>query len=149
MRAVIQRISRAEVVVEGEAVGRVDRGLLVYVGVGTEDTLADVEEMAKKIRYLRVFPDAAGKMNVDVAQVGGGVLVVSNFTLLADVRQGRRPAFTLAAPPELAEALYRELCGRLRQYGLHVETGSFGAMMSVEAVNDGPINILVDSQRGF
>ncbi len=149
MRAVIQRVSRAVVTVNGDVVGRVDRGLLVYAGVAADDGPTDAEQLAKKIRHLRVFPDDAGKMNLDIAQADGGVLVISNFTLQADVRQGRRPAFTAAAAPETADMLYRELCERLRQLGLPVETGSFGAMMLVEAVNDGPVNILVDTKKVF
>ena len=149
MRAVVQRVSQAAVTVAGEVVGRIDRGLLVYAGVADDDRPTDVDYLANKIRYLRIFPDEAGKMNLDVAQIGGAVLVVSNFTLQADIRQGRRPAFTRAAQPEAAQELYRQLCDSLRELGLTVGTGTFGAVMSVEADNDGPINILVDSRREF
>ncbi|MBN2560540.1 MAG: D-tyrosyl-tRNA(Tyr) deacylase [Phycisphaerae bacterium] len=149
MRAIVQRVGHVAVTVDGEVVGRIDRGLLVYVGVGADDGPDDVDYVAGKIRHLRIFPDDAAKMNLDVAKVGGQVLVVSNFTLQADIRQGRRPAFTQAADPAVAEELYVRLCDRLRELGLKVETGLFGAIMSVEAANDGPINILVDSKRGF
>ncbi len=149
MRAVVQRVSRACVTVDEERVGQMDPGLLVYAGVGSDDGPQDAAYLANKIRYLRIFPDDAGKMNLDVAQIGGGVLVVPNFTLQADIRQGRRPAFTGAAEPATANGLYEHLCDALRRLGLRVETGSFGAFMSVEAVNSGPINILVDSKRVF
>ncbi len=147
MRAVIQRVSDAEVTVAGRVVGRIGPGLLVYVGVAKGDGPEDVDRLAKKIRYLRIFRDEAGKTNLDVSQTGGSVLVVSNFTLQANVHRGRRPDFTGAAPPERAEELYEQLCEELRGLGLHVEMGSFGEMMSVTSANNGPINILVDSKQ--
>lgn len=146
MRAIVQRVSRASVTVEGEVVGRIDRGLLVYVGVGQGDNDADVEHIANKIRYLRIFEDADGKMNLDVNDAGGGILVVSNFTLYGDARKGRRPAFTDAAPPDIASALYERICARIRELGITVEMGRFRQTMAVEAVNDGPINLLLDSR---
>ncbi len=149
MRAVIQRVSRARVTIGGEDVGAIGPGLLAYVGVAEGDDEADGAYIADKIRHLRVFKDAAGKMNLDVAAVGGAVLVVSNFTLLGDARKGRRPAFTAAAEPTIANDLYEKLCDRLRAAGIEVRTGRFQEMMAVEAVNDGPINILVDSRRQF
>lgn len=149
MRAVIQRVSRARVTVAGEVVGEITGGLLVYAGVADDDGPADSEYLANKIRHLRIFRDEADKMNLDVAQARGAVLVVSNFTLLADTHQGRRPAFTRAAGPDAAEVRYDDLCDRLRALGLNVQTGRFGAVMSVDAANDGPINILVDSKRVF
>lgn len=148
MRAVIQRVSCGQVEVDGQIVGRVDCGLLVYLGVGKDDGPDDLAYIAKKIRGMRIFPDSSGKMNLDVVQAGGGVLVVSNFTLFGDVSKGRRPAFAAAADPALAEPMYEQLCARLRDVGLDVQTGRFGAKMSVAATNDGPINILVDSKRG-
>lgn len=147
MRAVIQRVSRGQVEVDGQIVGRVGRGLLVYLGVGRNDGPDDLEYIARKIHAMRIFPDPSGKMNLDVIQAGGGVLVVSNFTLLADVSKGRRPSFVAAADPAVAEPMYEQLCARLREVGLDVQTGRFGAKMSVSATNDGPINIVVDSER--
>ena len=149
MRAVVQRISTGRVTVDDQVVGRIGRGLLVYLGVGEGDGTRDVDYLADKIRHLRIFKDDAEKMNLDVVQAGGAVLVVSNFTLLADVRKGRRPAFTGAAEPQAADRLYEQLCETLRTLGVAVVTGRFGAMMSVEAANDGPINILLDSKRLF
>jgi len=148
MRAVIQRVGRAQVEIDGQIVGRVEHGLLVYLGVGRDDGSADLEYVANKIHTMRIFPDSSGKLNLDVVQAGGGVLVVSNFTLFGDVSKGRRPAFAAAAEPALAEPLYQRLCDLLRDVGLDVQTGGFGAKMSVAATNDGPINILVDSKRG-
>jgi D-aminoacyl-tRNA deacylase len=146
MRAVIQRVSSASVKVGDEVVGEIGIGLLVYVGVGPDDVSADAAAMANKIRYLRIFPDEAGKMNLDIVQAGGKGLVVSNFTLFADISQGRRPAFTGAAAPGKAEELYHEVVSRLRQTGLEVETGRFGAMMTVISENAGPINVLFDTK---
>ncbi len=149
MRAVLQRVSKAEVAVDGVVVGATQAGLLVYVGVGPQDSETDAEYVANKIRHLRIFPDEAGKMNLDVAQIGGSVLLVSNFTLFADIRQGRRPAFTDAAAPELAERLFDLVVTELRALGVPVETGRFGAMMTVSSENAGPINILLDSHKAF
>ncbi len=149
MRAIVQRISAGRVTVDGDVVGEIDLGLLVYVGVGAGDGQQDVNYLADKIRHLRIFKDDADKMNLDVAQAGGAVLVVSNFTLLADVRKGRRPAFSGAAEPKTADRLYTQLCDKLRSQGVAVVTGQFGAMMLVEATNDGPINILLDSEKQF
>lgn len=147
MRAVVQRVSRAEVRVGPEVVGRIGRGLLVYVGVGTGDTPEHVSYLTDKISHLRVFTDQAGKMNLDVSQVGGAILLVSNFTLQADARKGRRPDFAAAAEPGMANALYELLCESLTGLGLTVQKGRFGALMSVDSNNDGPINILLDSTR--
>lgn len=149
MRAVIQRVSSASVTVGGRLVGAIDRGLLVLVGVASQDGAADVEYAAAKISGARIFPDEAGKMNRDVAEAGGGVLLVSQFTLLGDLRNGRRPSFIDAAPPDLARTLYEDLAGALRARGLRVETGEFRAHMDVALVNDGPVTILVDSSRAF
>ena len=149
MRAVVQRVSRAEVTVEGEAVGRIERGLLVYVGVGADDAAEDARYLSDKIRHLRIFSDADGRMNLDVSQAGGAVLIISNFTLLADARKGRRPEFTRAAEPAAANALYELLCDEIAASGLTIARGRFRAMMSVNAANDGPINILLDSKKLF
>ena len=149
MRSVVQRVSRAEVRVGGEVVGRIARGLLVYLGVGAGDTERDGAYLAEKIAGLRVFEDAAGKMNLDVSAVGGAVLLVSQFTLYGDVRKGRRPGFDAAMEPVRANALYEDVAARIRAMGLPVETGTFRADMEVDAVNDGPVTILLDSGRLF
>lgn len=149
MRAVIQRVTSASVTVGGRVTGAIERGLLVLLGVAIHDGPADVEYMAGKVRDIRIFPDDAGKMNRDVAQAGGTVLLVSQFTLLGDVRGGRRPSFIDAAPPELARTLYEDLAAALRARGLEVETGEFRAHMDVALVNDGPVTVLVDSKRAF
>ena len=145
MRAVIQRVSRAKVTVENEITGEIGRGFLVLLGVAEDDTQDDGIWMAQKIAGLRVFEDAQGKMNLALADVGGAVLVVSQFTLLGDCRKGRRPSFVRAARPERAVELYRSVCAELRGQGLRVETGRFQAHMDVELVNDGPVTLLVDS----
>jgi len=149
LRAVVQRVSSASVHVEGRLVGAIERGLLVLLGVGSQDAAADVEYVAGKIRDLRIFADDAGKMNRDVGDAGGAVLLVSQFTLLGDVRNGRRPSFIEAAPPELARALYEGVAAAIRARGVRVETGEFRAHMDVALVNDGPVTILVDSKRAF
>ncbi len=147
MRAVIQRVSTARVRVDGRVVGEIGRGLLVFVGVGRDDTPRDVEYLAGKIRDLRVFDDEHGKLNRSVTEVGGEVLVVSQFTLYGDCRKGRRPSFDAAAPPTEARALYEALIQALRERGLAVATGEFQAMMQVELTNDGPVTLLLDSSR--
>lgn len=147
MRAIVQRVSEAAVTVDGEVVGRIGRGLLVYVGVARDDTEADADYLARKIAGLRIFEDDAGKMNLDVAAVGGGLLAISNFSLHADTRQGRRPAFVDAAPAETARALYETFCERLRGLGRSVETGRFRETMRITSENDGPINIIIDSRE--
>ncbi len=149
MRAVVQRVSRAAVRVGGETVGSVGRGLLVLVGVEGGDGEADAAYVAEKTAGLRVFEDAAGKMNLSVREVGGGVLVVSQFTLLGDCRKGRRPSFTTSAEPGTAEVLYGSVVRRLADLGLPVATGRFRAEMEVDLVNDGPVTLLLDSRRAF
>jgi len=149
MRAVAQRVDRASVEVDGEIVGSIDRGLLVYLGVGAQDTDADVVPMADKLAGLRIFPDAQGRMSRSVHDDGCAVLVVSQFTLFGDVRRGRRPSFDGAAPPEKAEGLIGRVIDELRDRGLRVETGRFRAMMKVSAVVDGPVTILIDGRRAF
>jgi len=144
MRAVIQRVGRAGVTVEGREVGRIDRGLLVLLGVAHGDTDDTAQAMAGKIARLRIFPDEAGKMNLSVRDIGGGVLVVSQFTLLADTRKGNRPSFIGAAPPEEANRLYEVFCDAVAAQGPPVERGIFGAMMDVGLVNEGPVTIVVD-----
>ncbi len=149
MRVAVQRVSRAEVRVEGRCVGAVGKGLLVLLGVAAGDGEAQAQLMAEKVAQLRIFEDEAGKMNLSVADVRGGVLVISQFTLLGDARKGNRPSFTAAAPPDAANALYELFCAVLREKGLVVATGVFRARMEVELVNDGPVTILLDSGRLF
>lgn len=149
MRAVLQRVSEARVRVNGEIVGEVGRGLLVLLGVGQGDGEADARFLAEKTAGLRIFEDAQGKMNLSVEETGGAVLVVSQFTLYGDCRQGRRPGFSAAAPPDLANALYERFVGLLRERGLPVATGVFQAEMAVELVNDGPVTLLLDSRKEF
>ncbi len=149
MRAVVQRVSRAEVRVEGQATGRVGRGLAVLLGVARGDGDDDARLLADKVAALRIFEDPAGKMNLSVRDVSGGVLVVSQFTLLGDARKGNRPGFVDAAPPEEANALYERFCALLRARGLEVATGVFRASMEVELVNEGPVTILLDSRKLF
>ncbi len=149
MRAVVQRVSRARVIVQGEIVGEIDRGLLVLVGIGSADTESGADYLADKIAGLRIFEDAQGKMNLSLAGVGGSVLAVSQFTLYGDVRHGRRPSFDDAAPPEKARVLYEYFVERIRAAGLRCETGRFQEMMQVELVNDGPVTILLDSSKAF
>jgi len=149
MRAVIQRVSRAKVTVAGATAGEIGRGLLVLLGVSRNDTPEAAEYLAGKTAGLRVFEDAEGKMNRDVAQAGGGVLVVSQFTLYGDARRGKRPSFDAAARPEDARRLYEHYVAQLRAAGLTVATGRFQEMMEVELVNDGPVTILLDSEKNF
>jgi D-tyrosyl-tRNA(Tyr) deacylase len=148
MRAVIQRVSRAHVSVGEKVVGRIQRGIVVLLGIAKADTQADAEYLAAKITGLRIFEDENGKMNLSVAETGGEVLAVSQFTLYGDVRQGRRPSFDEAAPPELARELYEYFVSKIRESGITCETGRFQTMMQVELVNDGPVTILLDSKRG-
>jgi D-tyrosyl-tRNA(Tyr) deacylase len=149
MRAVVQRVRRAKVAIDGTTTAEIAAGLLLFVGVANEDGPADVEYIVNKTRDLRVFPDDGGRMNRSVADVGGSVLVVSQFTLHADCRKGRRPSFDGAAPGPLARALYDDVIGRLRESGLAVGTGTFQAEMEVELVNDGPVTLLLDSRKTF
>ena len=149
MRAVVQRVSAASVTVEGRKVGTIGPGLLVLLGVARGDTEKDGEDLAEKLAGLRIFEDEEEKMNRSVAQIGGSILLVSQFTLYGDVRHGRRPSFTQAAPPEEANRLYEDLAQKLRDKGLTVETGQFQAHMEVSLVNDGPVTILLDSGKSF
>ena len=143
MRAVCQRVTEARVRTEGSVVGEIGLGLCVLLGVARGDSAAEAERLAAKIARLRVFPDAEGRFDRSLADVGGSALVVSQFTLLADTAKGNRPSFTEAAPPEDAEPLYERLCAQIRTLGIAVEQGVFGAAMQVELVNDGPVTILL------
>jgi len=149
MRAVVQRVKRACVTVSGQIAAEIGQGLLVLVGVGQNDSEAAADYLADKIAGLRIFDDEAGRMNRAVGEIGGAVLVVSQFTLFGDVRRGKRPSFDAAARPEQARRLYEYFVGRLRAAGLRCETGRFQEMMEVQLVNDGPVTILLDSEKGF
>jgi D-tyrosyl-tRNA(Tyr) deacylase len=147
MKAVVQRVSRASVEVDGKVVGRIGAGLVVLLGVAKGDGEADVRYIVEKLRTLRIFSDEQGKMNRSVEDIGGSILLVSQFTLLGDTSKGRRPGFDEAAPPEEARRLYELAAGQLRGMGTPVETGVFGASMRVDLLNDGPVTLLVDSRR--
>jgi D-tyrosyl-tRNA(Tyr) deacylase len=144
MRAVVQRVSRASVRADGRAAGEIGRGLLVLLGVARGDGEDDAETLAGKVARLRVFPNEEGRFDRSVVEAGGSILAVSQFTLLADTAKGNRPSFTAAAPPEEAERLYERFCATLRELGVPVETGVFGARMEVELLNDGPVTLVVD-----
>ncbi len=147
MRAVVQRVSQASVTVDGRVVGRIDRGLMILLGVKTGDTEAEASWLAAKIAGLRIFPDDEGKFNLSVQEVDGAALVISQFTLYGDARKGRRPSFSDAAPPEVAESLVNRFVEYLRAEGLTVETGVFGAAMQVEIHNDGPVTLIVEKSN--
>ena len=149
MRAVVQRVYRAAVEIDGTIVARIERGLLVYLGVGKHDTEKDAAWIAEKLAHLRIFADDAGRMNLSVRDVGGEILLVSQFTLYGDCRKGRRPGFDAAAGPEPGRALYEATVKRIRTAGVPVATGRFGAYMQVSGVNDGPVTLLLDSSRLF
>ncbi len=149
MRAVVQRVTRARVTVDSEIVGEIDQGLVVLLGVAHDDTKADADYLAPKIASLRIFDDAEGRMNVSLKEIGGGLLVVSQFTLYGDVRRGLRPSWSDAAPPEIAEPLYEYFVESSRTVVTRVATGSFRKMMQVELVNDGPVTIMLDSRKLF
>jgi D-tyrosyl-tRNA(Tyr) deacylase len=149
MRAVVQRVSRARVTVKGETAGEIGLGLLVLLGVGAADTRTAADYLVEKTIGLRIFEDAGGKMNLSVAEVGGALLVVSQFTLYGDARRGKRPSFDGAAPPEQARELYEYFVEKVRASGVRSETGRFQETMQVELVNDGPVTILLDSGKAF
>ena len=149
MRAVVQRVNRATVIVDDATVGAIERGLLVFVGIAEGDTDADAEYIAAKISEMRIFEDADGKQNLSVLDIAGGILVVSQFTLLGDLRKGRRPSYSEAAAPDTAKALYESVVERLRNRNRMVQTGVFRAHMHVSLVNDGPVTLLLDSRRTF
>lgn len=148
MRAVLQRVTRASVEVDASCVGEIERGWLILLGVAHEDTRTDAEWLAEKVLNLRGFEDDQGKMNLSVLDIAGSILVVSQFTLLADCRSGRRPSFTAAAKPAVAEELYLLFTNLVKNSGLTVATGVFGAMMKVALINDGPVTFLLDSRSG-
>jgi len=149
MRAVVQRVKKAEVRVDGRLVGAVGKGMVVLLGVGKDDTLKDAQSLADKILNLRIFDDAAGRMNLSLLETNGELLCVSQFTLYGDCRKGRRPSYEQAARPETACQLYEAFVAALRAAGVTVQTGQFQAMMEVELVNDGPVTLLLDSERVF
>ncbi|MBI4609658.1 MAG: D-tyrosyl-tRNA(Tyr) deacylase [Candidatus Rokubacteria bacterium] len=149
MRAVVQRVSEARVVVSGRMVAAIGPGLLVLVGAGARDTEADADYIARKVAELRIFEDDTAKLNRSVEEVGGAVLVVSQFTLHGDCRKGRRPSFDGAMPPDAARGLVERVCQVLAERGLRVETGEFGARMEVSLVNEGPVTLLLDSRKVF
>ncbi len=149
MRAVVQRVTRASVSVEGAVIGEIGSGLCVLVGVARDDQDADADALAEKVVGLRIFEDAEGKMNLGVGEVGGALLAVSQFTLLGDTRRGKRPSFTDAMEPVRANELFERFCSRCRELGPRVATGRFRAQMLVELVNDGPVTILLDTKKAF
>lgn len=149
MRVVVQRVSRAKVTVAGRVTGEIDAGLMILLGIGKEDSPSVAASMAEKVANLRIFEDDAGKMNRSLLDVKGAALVVSQFTLYGDARGQRRPSFIAAAPPELAATLYEAFNARLRSLGITIATGVFQTMMSVELVNEGPVTILLDSDKAF
>ncbi len=149
MRAVVQRVRRAEVRVDGQVVGKIDAGMLILLGIGKDDTEGAGAALAEKIANLRIFDDAQGKMNQSLLETRGQVLCVSQFTLYGDCRKGRRPSYDQAAQPERAEILYESFVASMRKLGIRTETGRFRAMMEVELVNDGPVTLLLDSDRNF
>ena len=147
MRVVLQRVSRAAVRVDGETIAEIGKGFLILVGVRNGDTEKDAEYLAEKCFGMRVFDDQEGKMNLALSDVGGSALAVSQFTLYGDCRKGRRPSFTDAAQPEVGERLYEHFVSRLREMGVHVQTGKFGARMQVEMVNEGPVTFVLESEK--
>jgi D-tyrosyl-tRNA(Tyr) deacylase len=149
MRSVVQRVRDCAVTVEGKRVGFIERGILVYLGIGIRDTEQDAFYMAEKIVHLRLYPDNQGKMNLSVQDVGGKILVVSQFTLYGDTRKGRRPSYDEAAPPDRAEPLYQYFLSRLTTFGIEPETGVFQAKMEVSYINEGPVTLLIDSEKIF
>lgn len=149
MRAVIQRVTRAKVTVEGRITGEIEKGLVVLLGVARDDTKSDSEYLAAKISALRIFDDEQGKMNLSIKDIGGGLLIISQFTLYGDVRRGNRPSWIDAAGPDIAVPLYEGFVELARSYVGKVETGVFGAMMEVELVNDGPVTLILDSRKQF
>ena len=149
MRAVVQKVSSSKVTVDGETIGKIDQGLMVLLGVTHDDTSKDVDYMVDKVTNLRIFEDEEGKMNLSLKDIGGDVLAVSQFTLYGDARRGRRPSFSDAARPEVANPLYEEFIEKVKTQGINVETGKFGAHMMVDLTNDGPVTILLESRKEF
>lgn len=149
MRAVVQRVSKAHVEVDNKIVGKIDKGLLVYLGIADDDTKEDIKYMVDKISNLRIFQDQEDKMNLSIKDIGGKLLIISQFTLMGDCRKGRRPSFIMAAKPDKASLLYEEFIGSCKKTGLEVESGVFQAHMTVDYINDGPVTILLDSEKIF
>ncbi len=149
MRAVVQRVASSKVTVENNIVGQINKGLLVLLGVTHEDTSKDVDYMIDKILGLRIFEDENEKMNLSLKDINGELLVVSQFTLYGDCRKGKRPSFTNAAKPDIANELYKEFINKAKEQGIHVQTGEFGANMMVDIANDGPVTMLLESNRSF
>ena len=147
MRAVVQRVSRASVTVEEKITGSIEQGLLVLLGVGKDDTDKDIAFIADKVVNLRIFEDTDGKMNLSVKDIGGGVLLISQFTLFGDCRKGRRPDFTQAGPPQLAKKLYEKTIEAINEKGIPVQTGIFAAHMDIDSINDGPVTLILDSKK--
>ena len=148
MRAVVQRVSRASVTVDGTISGSIGRGLLVFLGVGKEDTQKDIDFIADKVVNLRIFEYDKGKMNFSIRDIDGGILLISQFTLYGNCRKGRRPDFTTAGPPEMAKQLYERTIDAIKDKGVPVETGVFAAHMDIDSVNDGPVTLVLESQQG-
>lgn len=149
MRAVIQRVKEARVEVEGEVVGRIGEGILLFLGIRKDDAPDDIKYLVEKVLGLRMFDDNAGKMNLSIAEVGGEILIVSQFTLYGDCRKGRRPSFDEAASPDMAEKLYGIFVEEVKKRGINVQTGRFRALMDIHLINSGPVTILLDSRRVF
>ncbi|NLI93630.1 MAG: D-tyrosyl-tRNA(Tyr) deacylase [Peptococcaceae bacterium] len=149
MRCVVQRVSKASVRVNGDVIGRISVGFVAFIGIGSEDSREDIDWLAEKIAGLRVFEDQDGKMNLSLAEVGGEILLISQFTLFGDCRKGKRPSFSHAAPPQQAKEIFDQLVNTIKSLGIHVETGQFQADMDVELVNQGPVTILLDSKKNF
>ena len=147
MKVVIQRVSRGSVSINGKTVGKVGKGYVILLGIAKSDGEADIDYLVEKIVHLRIFEDEQGKMNLSLLDVGGSVLVVSQFTLYANTRKGRRPSFIQAAPPEIAIPLYEKFIEKMRRFAIDVQTGEFGAMMSVDICNEGPVTIIIDSEE--
>lgn len=149
MRAVVQRVTRSKVEVEGQISGQIDKGLMVLLGVGNDDTSKDLDYVVDKIVNLRIFEDSDDKMNLSLLDVGGQLLVVSQFTLFGDCRKGRRPGFSEAARPDMADDFYQQFVDKVRAIGIDTQTGKFRTHMMVELVNDGPVTLLIDSKKNF
>lgn len=149
MRAVVQRVSQASCRVDGRITGQIQKGLLVFLAAGPDDTQQDMDYIVDKIIHLRIFPDEQDKMNLDVRQIDGAILLISQFTLYGDCRKGRRPDFSSAGRPDAAQALYEQTIAALQKKGIRVQTGVFAAMMEIACVNDGPVTLLLDSRKSF
>ncbi len=149
MRAVLQRVKRASVTVDDHITGQIEHGLLVFLGVGKEDGQSDIDFLSDKITNLRIFPDTDGKMNLSLKEIGGGVLLISQFTLFGECRKGRRPDFTAAGDPQTAKSLYEQMIEAMKAKGIPVETGVFAAHMDIDSINDGPVTLLLDSKKVF